>query len=101
LLRRRNGSTYWMDLDVVPVHDEHRQLTHWMAVGRDVTDRKTADDKIHHLAFYDSLTGLPNRQLLMERLQQTLKDCDITGQEGALMFINLDNFKVLNDTMGH
>lgn len=101
LLKRRDGTTYWMDLDVVPVHDDQGQLTHWMAVGRDVTERRLAEEKIHHLAFFDSLTGLPNRQLLMERLEETLSDCAKTGQEGALMFIDLDNFKVLNDTMGH
>lgn len=101
LMRRRDGTTYWMDLDVVPVRDEQGQLTHWVGVGRDVTERRLAEQKIHDLAFYDSLTGLPNRQLLMERLETTLAECARTRQEGALMFLDLDNFKVLNDTMGH
>ena len=68
---------------------------------RDVSARRAAEEKIHHLAFYDSLTGLPNRQLLIERLQAALDDSAASGQYGALMFIDLDNFKVLNDTMGH
>lgn len=99
--RRADGSTLWVDLDVVPVHDRDGALTHWVAVGRDVSERKAADDKIHHLAFFDPLTQLPNRQLLIERLQAALDATATSGQHGALMFIDLDNFKVLNDTMGH
>lgn len=68
---------------------------------RDVSARKAAEAKIHHLAFYDPLTELPNRQLLLDRLELALADCTVTGQMGALMFIDLDNFKMLNDTLGH
>ena len=97
---RRNGEPYWVDLDVSPVWDKQRKLTHWVAVGRDVTERKLAEEKIQHLAFYDPLTKLPNRQLLMDRLHAALAD-PARPREGALMFIDLDNFKVLNDTLGH
>jgi len=97
---KKNGEAFWVDLDVSPVWDKARKLTHWVAVGRDITDRKIAAEKIQHLAFYDALTKLPNRQLLLDRLEASL-----TGEqahpEGALMFIDLDNFKVLNDTLGH
>ncbi|WP_431777355.1 sensor domain-containing protein [Ottowia caeni] len=101
LLKRRDGSAYWMDLDVVPVRDDQGRLTHWMAVGRDVTERKLAEQKIHRLAFFDPLTGLPNRQWLVDRLEDALADCALTEQEGALIFIDLDNFNLLNNTMGH
>jgi diguanylate cyclase (GGDEF)-like protein/PAS domain S-box-containing protein len=97
---KKNGEAFWVDLEVSPVWDHERKLTHWVAVGRDITERKTAEEKIQYLAFYDPLTRLPNRQLLLDRLQRALSDQD-RPREGALMFIDLDNFKVLNDTMGH
>ena len=97
---RKDGEPFWVDLDISPVWDKSRTLTHWVAVGRDVTERKAAEERIRHLAFYDALTGLPNRQLLLDRLQDTL-DRPGGAQGGALIFIDLDNFKVLNDTLGH
>ena len=73
----------------------------YVAFKRDITARKAAEKRIEHLAFYDPLTHLPNRRLLMDRLQQTLSSNVRTGKLGALIFIDLDNFKTLNDTLGH
>jgi diguanylate cyclase (GGDEF)-like protein/PAS domain S-box-containing protein len=99
---KKSGEQFWMELEMVPVDQHDRGPEHWVAVGRDVTARKAADDEIEHLAFYDTLTGLPNRQLLMERLDRALsKPTTPSPRLGALMFIDLDNFKVLNDTLGH
>ncbi|MGA7594538.1 MAG: EAL domain-containing protein, partial [Gallionella sp.] len=74
---------------------------HLLATVRDTTDRKAAEQQILQLAFYDSLTNLPNRQLLVDRLHQALASSTRTGRSGALLFIDLDNFKDLNDTLGH
>jgi diguanylate cyclase (GGDEF)-like protein/PAS domain S-box-containing protein len=68
---------------------------------RDITQRKNAENEIRHLAFYDSLTGLPNRQLLLDRLRHALAARAGNRRMGALLFIDLDNFKLLNDTFGH
>ncbi|MES2283714.1 MAG: EAL domain-containing protein [Pseudomonadota bacterium] len=98
---RKNGEPFWMELEIAPVDYFNRGLTHWVSIARDITERKAAEDKIEHLAFFDALTQLPNRQLLMDRLKKTLSQCEDSNTVGALMFIDLDNFKVLNDTMGH
>ena len=98
---KKNGETFWLELEIVPVDQFHRGPMHWVAVGRDITARKAADDEIEHLAFYDTLTGLPNRQLLMARLEHALNQPEPGQGLGALMFIDLDHFKVLNDTLGH
>lgn len=98
---KKDGDQFWLELEIVPVEQNQVGLTHWVAVGRDITARKAADDEIEHLAFYDTLTELPNRQLLMERLTRALSQDALKNGLGALMFIDLDHFKVLNDTLGH
>lgn len=101
MIRRKSGAWFWIELEVVSVQASSDVVTHWVAVGRDITQRKNAEDMIRHLAFYDALTDLPNRQLLLDRLQRTLSESARSGQFGALLFIDLDNFKILNDTLGH
>jgi diguanylate cyclase (GGDEF)-like protein len=71
------------------------------SIINDITERKHAEEEIKSLAFYDPLTHLPNRRLLMDRLKQALASSARSGREGALLFIDLDNFKSLNDTLGH
>jgi diguanylate cyclase (GGDEF)-like protein/PAS domain S-box-containing protein len=98
---KKNGEQFWLELSIVPVDYENRGLTHWVAVGRAITARKAAEEQIEHLAFYDPMTQLPNRQLLTKRLEAVMSATNEQKQIGALMFIDLDNFKVLNDTLGH
>ena len=96
MVGKKGGAWFWVELEIVAVLAPAGELSHWVAVGRDITQRKAAENEIHHLAFYDPLTGLPNRLLLLERLQQRRSQ-----RPGALMFIDLDHFKILNDTLGH
>ena len=81
--------------------DIHGKVVGALAFGRNVTNIKAADDKIKQLALYDTLTGLPNRRLMLDRLQHALNTCTRNGKCGALMIIDLDNFKRLNDMQGH
>ena len=96
-----DGRLLWVDLSSAAIRDARGEVTNFVAVIQDITDRKVAENEIEHLAFYDSLTQLPNRRLLLDRLHQALASSARYGREGALLFIDLDNFKNLNDTLGH
>jgi len=98
---KKNGEELWLELDIVPISDASGWYTHWVAVERDITQRKQAESKIQQLAFYDAMTNLPNRQLLLDRLEQHIASSIRTHHAGAVLFIDLDNFKSLNDTHGH
>ena len=99
--RRKNGEVYPEWLTITAVKDGAGATTHYVSTMTDITLRKSAEDEIRHLAFYDPLTRLPNRRLLIDRLRQALASSGRSGREGALLFIDLDNFKTLNDTLGH
>ena len=101
LIYRKNGSCFWLELEIVQVAATADELSHWVAVGRDITQRKVAADAIHQLAFYDPLTSLPNRLMLLNRLEQVMSLSVPMRRNGALMFIDVDKLKVLNDTLGH
>jgi diguanylate cyclase (GGDEF)-like protein/PAS domain S-box-containing protein len=98
---KKSGEEIWLELDIVPISDDVGLNTHWVAVMRDITQRKQTEMKIQQLAFYDAMTGLPNRQLLIDRLRQRLSASARSHHSGAVLFIDLDNFKSLNDTHGH
>ena len=83
------------------VRDENGQPQSILAINTDIRQRKASEREIQRLAFYDALTGLPNRMLLMDRMHQALATAQRRQQGGALLFIDLDNFKQLNDTLGH
>lgn len=99
--RRKNGEIYPEYANITAVENSEGIITHYVATFSDVTLSKLATDEIEHLAFHDSLTGLPNRRLLLDRLDQALASSTHSGKSGALLFIDLDNFKALNDTLGH
>lgn len=99
--RRKNGELFPEYLTITAVKNPDDIITNYVATFNDITLSKLAEDEIKNLAFYDPLTSLPNRRLLMDRLNQALASSSRSGQQGALLFIDLDNFKNLNDTLGH
>ncbi len=96
---RKDGSVFPMELSVGEVH--HNNERSFIGIIRDITERKEAEEKIRELAFYDSLTQLPNRRMLIDRLELALSASARSGQYGALLFLDLDKFKELNDARGH
>lgn len=99
--RRKNGEIYPIALTISVVRDAKGEVTHYVDAFTDITARIAAQDQIENLAFFDPLTGLPNRRLLMDRLTQACASCLRRGARGALLFVDLDHFKFLNDTHGH
>ena len=99
--RDRNGKETVVSYNATTFYDRDRKLQGVFAAARDITERKLAEKQILDLALYDSLTRLPNRRLLSERLGQIMAAGKRSGRHSALMFLDLDNFKPLNDAYGH
>ncbi|MDI1309536.1 MAG: EAL domain-containing protein [Methylotenera sp.] len=99
--RRKNGEVYPQHLTITAVVGDNGVVTNYVATFTDVTLRNAAEAEINHLAFYDVLTRLPNRRLLIDRLNHALSNGARLGWSGALLFLDLDHFKTLNDTLGH
>lgn len=99
--RRKNGEIYPKWLSITAVKGDDGVVTHYIGSHTDITERKAAEEEIHLLAFYDPLTRLPNRRLLTDRIKQALASSARTRRAGALLLIDLDDFKSLNDTLGH
>ena len=101
ILYTKHGTPYWVEAEMVPFSGDSGAITHWVIVSRDVTERRNAADAIHRLAFYDVLTGLPNRRLLMERLDMAVARARTGGSTAAVLYVDIDNFKTVNDARGH
>lgn len=98
--RRKNGDVYPEWLSITAVKGKYGAIAHYVGTISDISHRKAAQDEVSHLAYFDSITDLPNRRLLTDRLNQAITASARSGHTGALLFIDLDNFKNLNDSAG-
>tara|TARA_R110002094_G_scaffold205930_1_gene176663 strand:+ start:1220 stop:3724 length:2505 start_codon:yes stop_codon:yes gene_type:complete len=99
--RRKNGEVYAEIKTISAVRDEHGLTTHYVALGNDITLLKVHQEQLEHIAHYDILTNLPNRVLLADRLSQAMLQCSRHKESLAVVFIDLDGFKSVNDAYGH
>lgn len=99
--KRKNGKIYPKWMTITAVKDAFGKTTEYLAIFSDITERKLAEEEIRNLAFYDVLTRLPNRRLLLDRLRSALLISSRSHHYGAVMFLDMDNFKTLNDMLGH
>jgi len=99
--RRKSGEIYPKWLGISAVRDRQERLTHYVAVFSDISERKAAQERIEHLARHDPLTGLPNRSTLADRVEQAITHAQRAQSRIALLFLDLDRFKTINDSLGH
>ncbi len=101
VLRTAAGNEKPLDVTVASLDTSHNDNRSFVCVFRDITERKMAEEYIRNLAYHDALTGLPNRTLLFDRIQKAMVQCQRHGRNMAVLFLDLDDFKIVNDTLGH
>ncbi|MEO3677901.1 EAL domain-containing protein [Rheinheimera sp. FR7-31] len=99
--RRKNGEVYPEHVVINALKDDKGVITHYIASFNDISKAKADQQRIHHLAYYDPLTQLPNRRLLLDKIAEIQNECQRSNDFAALLFIDLDHFKQLNDSLGH
>jgi diguanylate cyclase (GGDEF)-like protein/PAS domain S-box-containing protein len=99
--RRKDGSLFYEEKTITPIKDYTGTITHFVSTGKDISERIQAQERLQHMAHHDALTDLPNRNLFLDRLQQSLTRARWHNRLVAVMFLDLDRFKNINDTLGH
>jgi len=97
----KDGQIGWIESMCVPIMDDNEQMIGALGINRDITDRIAEAEHLNHLAHYDQLTQIPNRYLLLDRIAHLIEQAERKDNEFALLYIDLDNFKQINDTKGH
>ncbi|AHK78619.1 diguanylate cyclase [Ectothiorhodospira haloalkaliphila] len=99
--RKRSGEPYWEQARISPIRNARGEVTHYIKLAEDISDKRALNERLEYLAFHDPLTGLPNRSLILDRIGQAVAQAHRDQHALAVMFIDLDDFKVINDSLGH
>jgi diguanylate cyclase (GGDEF)-like protein len=99
--RNKSGELYTVTQSVSPISDSYGRITHFLAVQQDISEKRRLEEEIHYLAYHDALTELPNRMLFQDRMQQEISHAKRDNTHFAVVFIDLDGFKAVNDMRGH
>jgi len=99
--RKKSGNLYYEEVTIAPLTNDAGVITHYVSAGKDITERMQIQERMHYLANHDVLTDLPNRALFMERLERALSRLQWHERVAAVLFLDLDRFKLVNDTLGH
>ena len=97
----KDGHIGWIESMCVPILDDNNQMVGALGINRDISDRIKETERLAHLAHYDQLTEIPNRYLLLDRIAHLIQQCERNNKRFALLYIDLDKFKIINDTRGH